>query len=307
MLVEFEKWHGCKNDFIVVWTSQSQYKNIGSSLQRQAVDLCSRYSGIGADGLMILINAPNHDIPEKLVIINSDGSNATTCGNGIRCAALSVYQHVLKKGKTLESVELEVEDLKYTCQFIPQKGSLPLVQVNMGLPLLDDQNAWHKEALSFVESKLEERKLEHLLPNLHTFSIANQHLIFLLEEEEEIRHMRELGQSLQSFPHWGGINVSFASPLDSSSYEMPIGMRNLEKSDAYKVFVWERGAGETQACGSAACGVTRALLDTGLISRSSWVPMLFPGGWLFAKQDASDEEMILCGPGKFVFSGNLDF
>lgn len=307
MFIEFEKWHGNKNDFIVTWATQTQYANIGPSLQRKAIELCARNSGIGADGLMILIHPVNQDLPQKLLIINSDGSLAKTCGNGIRCAALSVYKRVLEKqAKALESIELNVEQISYTCQFIPQKNALPLVQVNMGPTSLDDKNTWHRGALSFLKEKLIEHKAEHLIPFAHTCSLANQHLVFILEEEETLKRMRELGEALQESPHWDGINVSFASPLESNDLRIPTGMQDLEKADPYKVFVWERGAGETPACGSAACAVSSIILNTELIPRSSWIPTLFPGGWLFSKQDTEDEEILLCGPGEFVFKGSLE-
>lgn len=306
MFIEFEKWHGCKNDFIVVWASSSQFKNIGPSIIRKSVELCARNSGIGADGVMILVHPANEVIPEQLLIINSDGSVAKTCGNGIRCAALSVYQHALLKNKTpIESVELKVEGTHYFCQFLPQKG-LPLVQVNMGIPALNEKNTWHKDALSFVKTKLKDLKLENLLTNVHTCSLANQHLVFFLDQEESISVMRQLGQLLQSSPHWDGINVSFASPLEIASKDLPLAMRTLEMTEAHKVFVWERGAGETPACGSAACAIASALLSSEMNPRSSWVPTLFPGGWLFAKQDSTEDEILLCGPGEFVFSGKIE-
>jgi diaminopimelate epimerase len=307
MLIEFEKWNGCKNDFVLIWTSESQYKNIGASLSRVSPQICARHSGIGADGLIILVHAMNHHIPEKGIIINSDGSLAKTCGNGIRCAALSIYKQVSKKtGKELESVELQVEDRTYTCQFLPQKGTLPLVQVNMGVPQIDNQNTWHKDALLFVESVLKEKEYYPSFQQQHTFSLANQHLVFFSEDELSLSIMRELGRRFQDSPYWDGINVSFANPIENYEREVPKGLRHFETSDAHKVFIWERGVGETYACGSAACAVACSLLKSDLIPRTSWIPMLFPGGWLFAKQSSSDEDVLLCGEGSFTFSGSFD-
>ncbi len=304
MQVEFEKWHGCKNDFIVVWASSAQYKNIGPSLIRNSINLCERRSGIGADGILILVHAPNQSSPEQLVIINSDGSLAKNCGNGIRCAALSVYNKHLVNNKTpLESVELRVEGLNYICQFLPQKKGPPFVQVNMGVPILNENNAWHEEALKFVKTKLKDRNLEKNLKDIQTFFLANQHIVFFTEQELPLTLMRELSSTLQISPHWDGINVSFASPLETMDVSK---IQGFETADPYKVFVWERGAGETSACGTAACAISAALLDSALIPRSSWIPLLFPGGWLYCKQEFSEEEIFLCGPGAFVFKGILD-
>ncbi len=307
MFIEFEKWHGCKNDFIICWVNQSQYANLVPSLQRKAKVFCDRNTGIGGDGLIILIHQ-NHETTKQLIIINSDGSLAKTCGNGIRCAALSVYQHALEQNKnSLESVELRMAEQEYSCQFVPQKGALlPLVQVDMGTPHLNEKNSWHRDALAFVRKTLNEHQCPHFLKEFYTCSLANNHLVFILEEEESLAKMREISQSLQKSPDWDGINVNFASPLALARNQIPLGMRNQELADPYKVFIWERGAGETPACGSGACAVSAALLSTGLIARSSWVPTLFPGGCLFAKQDVEEEAIVLCGPGEFIFSGKIE-
>lgn len=295
MWIEFQKWHACKNDFILIWANQAQYKNISPSLIRNAQAICDRRSGIGADGIIILSYPTDKDIPNELTIINSDGGIAQTCGNGIRCAALSVYQYALSKHVTpIESVSFTVQNSIYVCQFLPQKKDLPLVQVNMGTPILNEKNSWHQAGIDFVKKKLKELKAEKFLSNLSTCSIGNQHLIFVLDQEEPTSLLRSLGEALQVSPHWDGINVSFVSPLEEMN-GIPEALRSLEKSEAYKVFVWERGAGETMACGSAACAISASLLSSELIPRSSWIPTLFPGGWLFAKQDEAEEDIILCG------------
>ncbi len=306
MLINFEKWHGTQNDFILCWVSQSQYSNIVPTLQRKAKEFCERSTGIGADGLIVIVHSAQ-STSKQLLIINSDGSIARTCGNGIRCAALSVYQHSLLESKTpIESVELQLEEQIYNCQFVPQKsGVLPLVQVNMGIPTLDKANSWHEAASNFVRLTLQQHKLTDWMNDFHTCALANQHLVFLLEEEADIATMRTLGRALQSSPHWDGINVNFVSPLVQGP-PIPTGMRGRDLNESYKVFIWERGAGETQACGSGACAVATSLLSSGLFERTAWVPTLFPGGWLFVRQDEEGEELTLCGPAIFVYSGSIE-
>ena len=306
MFIEFEKWHGCGDDFVVIWTSPNQYKNIGPSLIRKSVEICARHSGIGADGILVLVHSPEKEVPEELVIINSDGSLADTCGNGIRCAAVSIYQAQLMKSKSaLDSVVLKAGSVSYLCQFLPQKPALPLVQVDMGPCTLDQANSWHKSAVSFVNELLKKRKLEFSFESIHTGQLANQHLIFLLDKEAPLSLLRELGQALQNSPHWDGINVSFVHKIHTRDTDHPSALRHLKKSDSLKVFIWERGAGETQACGSAACAIASTILETELLSRDSWVPMQFPGGWLFAKQEEASGDVQLSGPAEFVFSGKL--
>ncbi len=308
MLIDFAKWHGCKNDFIVVWVLQSQYTNIVPTLQRKAQDLCSRYSGIGADGIIVLTQTNSHALPSIMAIFNSDGSLAKTCGNGIRCAALSIYQYEIQNNnKTLEFINLEMAGQIYSCQFIPQKKQFPLVQVNMGQAYLDNKNSWYQDAKKFVTQKLTEQNMVHLMDGFHLCELANKHLVFILEEALPLGRLRELGHLLQDSPLWDGINVSFAhTPPSSTIPPLPQSMVNLEHSDIYQAFVWERGAGETYACGSGACAIGAALLSSELIPRSAWIPIHFPGGYLFTKQESQDDESILCGPGDHVFTGKID-
>lgn len=308
MFIDFTKWHGCKNDFIVVWILQSQYNNIVPTLQRKAEEFCARHSGIGADGIIILSQASSTTLPSTMTIFNSDGSLAKTCGNGIRCAALSIYQHEIEANhRVLEFLNLEMAGQTYSCQFIPQKRQFPLVQVNMGLVQMNEKISWYQDAKKFVTQKLTEQKLAHLIDGFHLCELANKHLVFILDEPLEIAKLRELGQLLQESPLWDGINVSFAhSPSPSTLPALPQAMANQEHSEIYQAFVWERGAGETFACGSGACAIGAALLSSELIPRSAWIPILFPGGFLFTKQESQDEESTLCGPGEHIFTGKID-
>ena len=115
MIVDFEKWHGCRNDFLVIWSTHNEANYLLGSLQRQASALCSRKGeGVGADGLLILLTESRADLkPDKLVIINADGSLASNCGNGLRCAALSVYKKICQYGHVSdepEFIELKVKE-----------------------------------------------------------------------------------------------------------------------------------------------------------------------------------------------------
>ena len=308
MFVEFEKWHGCKNDFIVFWVNENQYDNIAPSLRRQCQHLCSRNEGIGADGILFLTYSSTQPIPQKLLILNSDGSEAKTCGNGIRCGALSIFRRQLEVSKNeLESLNLQMGDQTYSCQFLPQKGQLPLVQVNMGTPWINEQNLWHENAKAFLTQKLQKTPQAHLLNEVYTCALANHHIVFICEREEALETLRQVGSMLQTSPHWDGINVSFATPFeDKKGQTASSAIPKRELADPYKAFVWERGAGETQACGSGACAIAASLLSSGLHPRSQWIPILFPGGPLFVRQKSAEDEAILCGPGNFVFSGKIE-
>lgn len=305
MFVDFEKWHGCKNDFIVLWMEINQTKLLLPTVKRLSPQLCSRREGVGADGILVLVYSHSAPFPGELVIINQDGSEAKNCGNGLRCAALSIYKHFQEKGEDCSSFDLRVQEKTFGCQMLPQRKGLPYVQVNLGIPLLNEANDWHDKARELVRMTLQDLSLDSkLLNDLSTCTIGNRHLVFVTEEERRKDFLR-LGEALQHAPFWDGINVTFATPLQG---ERPLdaAMQGQDVGDAYKIYVWERGVGETQACGSAACALASSLLASGLFSRSEWLSLLFSGGTLYVKQDEENGDAFLCGPGEYVFSGKLD-
>ena len=161
MQLDFEKWQACQNDFIVIWLSSHDIKNLLPSLQRQATNICSREGlGIGADGILCLETENRSDIePRKLHIVNSNGSLANNCGNGLRCAALSYYDKFYAQAKGADKtdlVELHVAEHNYVCEFITFKGSsYPLVSVNMGRAQLNEENLDHNELYSDLRQCLE--------------------------------------------------------------------------------------------------------------------------------------------------------
>ena len=114
MYLDFEKWQGCANDFVVLWISDRDGDVVLGSLKRQAKDICDRHLGVGADGLLVLqTKVPEDLMPYKMTIINSDGSVAQNCGNGLRCASLSIRRrHDEVTNDLPEAIEIEVEGLK---------------------------------------------------------------------------------------------------------------------------------------------------------------------------------------------------
>src|SRR6476620_5995215 len=140
MELEFEKWHGNKNDFILTWFVHDQVTF--EALRREAPALCNRDgSGIGADGILVLHVQTKRDVmPTQLTIINSDGSLAETCGNGIRCAALSILTRHWEHTPSLEDLdgfELNLRSSRASIRFMGKfkkniRDSLPLVAVEMG-------------------------------------------------------------------------------------------------------------------------------------------------------------------------------
>lgn len=320
MILEFEKWHGALNDFILVWLGDDEM--MLKSLIKAAPSLCSRDGGgIGADGILVLKRSPHRQelLPLQLTIINSDGSLAATCGNGIRCAALSVLKRHYEADHAVEipdAFELDLAEGSNSviCRYLGNEdlGSKavywPHVSVDMGIPKIDSGHPWFDQTKALVAAKAEELSLSQLTLDWHLVDIGNHHLVFFLDEISPDL-IRMVGPAFQKSPIWDGINVHLAStrPVDEKLHQLSSSKLGKAVSELYEVLVWERGAGETKACGSGACSVVKAVLSTGLADRQEWIACQMPGGTLFARQEEDDEPMKLAGPGSLVFEGKLQF
>ena len=146
MNLSFEKWHGAKNNFIVCHLVENDDLLL-ESLKKNTSKLCTNDgSGIGADGILILLYENIKELyPSELIILNSDGSFAKTCGNGIRCAASSLHNRLSENGaSSVDIIELNVSDRNYTCRF-DKSG---IVNINMG-PCLANDDLENYEEINF--------------------------------------------------------------------------------------------------------------------------------------------------------------
>lgn len=307
MYVDFEKWHGAKNDFVILWILHPDKDLLIPTLQRLAPNICNRDgSGIGADGLLVLVSRHRKDpFPEELVIINSDGSLAKNCGNGLRCAASSARLRAHREGiLDFDGVTLSVQGNPINCRFLGDSAN-PMVAVAMPSPEINSANSWHTEVVSSVKQL--QRDHQTLRGDIQTVSLGNPHVVCFVEEAS--RSLAEVaGKPLQAVRSGDGINVHIASSLNITEQDQQKARRDVGEplGDLLKVFPWERGVGLTQACGTGACAVGVAVLDSGLVDRLEWVGLDMPGGRLYVKQSNADDDVILAGPAKLVFSGSIE-
>lgn len=322
MRLPFEKWHGCKNDFLLFYLNENQFPLLSDSLQRQAPRLCSKEGdGVGADGILILMAGKDH-VPSRLLIVNQDGSLARHCGNGIRCAAMSYYRAVMKNqphsiitGSSEPeglSLELSPSGTQIFCRFFPNKKreSLPFVQISMGVPIWGEENDWHREGLLFVDTVLVDLQLKQKIREVHSAQLLNKHLLLAVDSLEELsaREWYDLGSRLQVTPAWDGINVTLFSALEiqKKDQEDIRSSCGAELSELYSAQTWERGVGPTQACGSAASVLGSWVICQGFVEKGAWIGVTMPGGKLYVQQKTSQDEVLLCGPAEFVFEGAID-
>ncbi|MEZ4741508.1 MAG: hypothetical protein R3B45_03540 [Bdellovibrionota bacterium] len=319
MFIDFEKWHGCKNDFVIVRLSKADGNVMLDSLKRVSPSLCNRDgTGIGADGVLVLHGELRDSLlPERLTIINSDGSIANNCGNGLRCAALSVLKHFKAECKphdqVPEMVELEVEGVKKLCRFMDGKDGdkIPLVAVEMGIPAVNSEISWCDTVVKEARTILSSLNIAQVGTNanfeLDCCEIGNPHLVFFLPEVNR-EMLLMIGPAMQNLSILDGVNIHLVESTEPTNDDQSLASQLLagRVSEVHKTFVWERGAGETQACGSGACAIAACSLKNGFSSRQEWMAIDMPGGRLYAKQDDPKQEVVLAGPANFVYSGIIE-
>ncbi|MCX6117577.1 MAG: diaminopimelate epimerase [Proteobacteria bacterium] len=306
MSIPIEKWHGCKNDFIVTWMLATDRDTVFETLRRLASKLCARDgSGIGADGILVLEVKSRKDIyPSELHIINSDGSLASNCGNGLRCAAMSVRRNAQKNtSQDIEGVSFQVMGQTIDCRFLGRSSS-PLVAVTMPIPKMNETNEWHSEALKLVTA-VSTKPTPNSKPV--TVDVGNPHIV-LQFDEAQASTCEAYGKPMQIIRNHDGINVHVCHEIEITNEDQKFAKSILGESieAAFKVWPWERGVGPTQACGTGACAVGVAALQDGLTDRSGWIACDMPGGRLYVQQSSANDPVVLCGPAVFVFSGEIE-
>jgi diaminopimelate epimerase len=270
--------HGLGNDFIIA--SGEELK--GSHAGEAAIALCDRNRGIGGDGL--LFYSVSHDSAVTMSLFNSDGSEAEMCGNGIRCLARFVYEE-----KLVPSREFSISTragLKHVRLF-PGPGSSFEVDVDMGAPRLlrKEIPVTGAGTSRFVEEKFSTEGKEYTATCVN---MGNPHCVIFVDTLESIS-LRKEGMAIehaQLFP--SRTNVEFVRATGK---------------DLLQVKVWERGAGETLACGTGACASLVAASLTGRTGRSAKVTL--PGGALTIEWKENDS-VFMRGPAERVFEGECD-
>lgn len=274
--MKFYKMHGLGNDFVFVLAGTSEL----TELKQMAKGVCDRNFGVGADGLIVLVPSEKADI--RMVIYNSDGSEAEMCGNAIRCAAVLWAQ---KHPNAREPISIEtLKGIQY-CTIKDKSVRDWQVTVDMGEPALKPELIPVKgqgEAVIDAPYELHGRKFRFTSVNM-----GNPHAVAFVEESTR-KLMLEAGPEMEVHPDFPRkTNVEFAQILPDGGI---------------KVFVWERGVGPTLACGSGACAVAVAAHLSGRAGRSSRIDL--PGGSLHIEW-REDNRVLMTGPAAFVFKGEL--
>ncbi len=278
----FHKYHGNGNDFIIVDSRKTLFFNDITKDEVQVFQkLCNRNFGIGADGI-ILIMKPEYNNYAKMRIFNSDGSEAQMCGNGIRCLVDYLYSSELEDNNTIE-IKIETNAGLKIAEY--NKGKITVL---MGKPIFDTNLIPttinnKKNDLAFYEFSKENFK------NLgYAVGMGNPHLIFFVNDLENI-NVSLVGQFFENHPLFPQkTNVHFCK---------------LIQDNVIKVKVWERGAGQTLACGTGACAVHVVAYKLGLCDKNTIISL--PGGDLSIEWFDNNDEVKMTGLAQKVFSGEI--
>lgn len=278
--MEFTKLHGLGNDYIYINAITQDLAKYDLPLLSQA--LSDRHFGIGGDGIILVLPAKQGDF--RMRIFNSDGSEAEMCGNGVRAFAKYVYEHGLSRRKELE-IETDAGLIKPVLTV--KGGKVISVRVNMGRPRLE------RAQIPMLGEPQDRPVLEEPLQvNGQRFSVTcvsmgNPHCVIYVDDVESFP-LSEVGPRIEHHPSFPRrTNVEFVTVLDREHLQMR---------------VWERGAGETLACGTGACAVCVASVLTGRSDRSVSVTLL--GGDLHIEW-ADTDEVFLTGTATEAFSGTI--
>lgn len=284
--MKFTKMQGCGNDYVYV----NGFEEVVLDKSKKAIEVSDRHFGIGSDGL-IFIN-PSNVADCEMEMYNSDGTRAEMCGNGVRCVAKFAYDKKLVNKKVI-SVET-LAGIKTIELTINKEGQVTGGTVNMGKPILEPS------LVPCDVDKFEEVKGQYVLEaplvvdgvtyKVSAVSMGNPHAIIHIDQSVKEFPLEEIGPKFETHPAFPNrTNTEFVRVLDRKTIEMR---------------VWERGAGETLACGTGACAVAVSSIINGYVDNEVTIKLL--GGDLHIKWSGNEEDPVYMeGAATNVFEGEI--
>lgn len=289
--INFTKMHGCKNDYLYIDCTKNELINPA----KVSVKLSDRHTGIGSDGIILICPSTVADF--RMRIFNADGSEAEMCGNGIRCVGKYVYDFGLTKNEEVrietgvrtkeeEATGIIPENRIKILKLTVKDGKVSSATVDMGrpiltpseIPVISDKDKFINEAVN-VDGKDW---------YLTCISMGNPHAVTFVDDTKSL-DLPVVGPKFEFnkiFPN--RTNTEFIKVISRNELEMR---------------VWERGSGETLACGTGACASAYAAMLNGLADNEVRVHLL--GGDLIIKYDQNTDHIFMTGPCETVFSGSI--
>jgi len=280
--MQFYKYHGLGNDFIFLDNPDINDEDRFSAMAEQ---LCSRHFSVGADGLVVIRDNLDEEVPFEMLIFNPDGSEAEMCGNAIRCAAFHLWKkEQIDNPEDPLSIKTKAGVKEIKLKESEQNEDI-LIRVYMGRASWNPENICPEVDCEVVDRKFQFDGHKY---NISCLSMGNPHCVIVLDDDKfDSFPVAKVGPVIENhslFPY--RTNVEFIRIVNRSELDMK---------------VWERGAGETLACGTGACAAAVSAYRLGLIDNH--VTVNLTGGKLYI--DGMDENKIyMTGPAEYVFTGD---
>ena len=278
--MKFTKMHGCGNDYVYV---NGFEENIADEA-KAAIIVSDRHFGIGADGLIII--KPSDIADFEMVMYNADGSRGAMCGNGVRCVAKYVYDH-----KLTDKISISVASMgsiKYIDVDV-ENGKVVSAKVDMGSPVLEAKKI---PVLSENEKAVNEKITVDGKDYLMTcVSMGNPHAVVFTDIPVSEFPLEKIGPKFENNPVFPDrVNTEFVNITDRKNRQLR---------------VWERGSGETLACGTGTCATVVAAILNGYADNDVTVHLI--GGDLKISWSGNEADSVfMTGPAETVFSGEID-
>lgn len=279
--MKFTKMHGCGNDYVYI----DCFKENVEDEEKAAIILSDRHFGVGGDGMILIKKGTKADF--EMVMYNADGSRGAMCGNGIRCVAKYVYDNKLTD-KTSVSIE-SMGAVKYI-DLTVENGVVVSARVDMGAPILKSADIpVNSDNDKVVNEKITIGGRDF---NMTCVSMGNPHAVMFIDESPKDFDLNYYGALFESntdvFPD--RVNAEFAKVIDRKNIEMR---------------VYERGTGETLACGTGTCATVVAAILNGLVDNDVTVHLI--GGDLQISWSGNESDSVfMTGPAATVFTGEIN-
>lgn len=275
--MKFTKMNGIGNDYVYINCFEEKVEDP----EALAIKVSDRHFGVGSDGLILI--RPSRVADFQMDMYNADGSRGEMCGNGIRCVGKYVYDYGLT-----DKTEITVDTLAgiKTLQLTVKDGKTVLVRVDMGAPVLDaDRIPVIAEESPVINAPIEVLGQEY---RMTCVSMGNPHAVVFVDNVKDF-DLLKIGPHFENHPCFPKrVNTEFVEVLDRQTANMR---------------VWERGSGETLACGTGTCATVVACVLNGLTDDRVTVHLL--GGDLFIEWDRKENRIYMTGPAATVFDGEL--
>ncbi|MGI6267848.1 MAG: diaminopimelate epimerase [Acutalibacteraceae bacterium] len=276
----FTKMHGAGNDYVYVNCFEQKLDNIGQI----AKQISDRHFGIGSDGLVLIL--PSQVADFKMDMYNADGSQGKMCGNAIRCVAKYVYDNKMTSKK-----EVAIETLsgiKYI-KVKTKNDKVTSATVNMGQPILNAKDI----PTTFDGEMVVNKNINVACVDVFVtcVSMGNPHCVTFVPNVDDLK-LENIGPDFENFKAFPDrINTEFVELVDDNTIKMR---------------VWERGSGETLACGTGACASVVASILCGHCKKDVDIKVILLGGELVIRWDSESNNVFMTGPATTVFTGEID-